>query len=78
LISDPADFETWLSGSPDEAFKPARSFAAEQMRIMQSGAERVFNLTARVSAAALDTLCYDDQKKMASGAPCTCRARRCP
>jgi hypothetical protein len=40
LISDPADFETWLSGSPDEAFKPARSFATEQMRIMQSGAER--------------------------------------
>ena len=40
LISDPADFETWLSGSPDDAFKVARSYAAEQMRIVQSGSER--------------------------------------
>ena len=40
LISDPADFGTWLSGSPDEAFKLARSYAAEQMRIVQSGSER--------------------------------------
>jgi putative SOS response-associated peptidase YedK len=40
LISDPADFETWLSGSPEEAFKLARSYAADQMRIVQSGADR--------------------------------------
>jgi putative SOS response-associated peptidase YedK len=40
LISDPADFETWLSGSTEEAFKLARSYAAEQMRIVQSGSER--------------------------------------
>ena len=40
LISDPGDFETWLSGSADEAFKLARSYAAEQMRIVQSGSER--------------------------------------
>jgi putative SOS response-associated peptidase YedK len=26
LLSDPADFETWLSGSTDEAFKQARSY----------------------------------------------------
>jgi putative SOS response-associated peptidase YedK len=37
LLSDPADFETWLSGSPEEAFKLARTYAAEQMRIVQSG-----------------------------------------
>ena len=36
LITDPADFDTWLSGSPEDAFKLARSYAAEQMRIVQS------------------------------------------
>ena len=36
LMSEPADFETWLSGSTEEAFKLARSYAAEQMRIVQS------------------------------------------
>ena len=40
LISDPADLETWLSGSPEDAFKLARSYAAEQMRIVQFGGER--------------------------------------
>ena len=40
LMSDPDDFETWLSGSTEEAFKLARSYAAEQMRIVQSGAVR--------------------------------------
>ena len=40
LISDPADFETWLSGSPEEAFKLARSYAADQMRIVQAGSVR--------------------------------------
>ena len=40
LMSDPADFETWLSGSTEDAFKLARSYAAEQMRIVQFGAER--------------------------------------
>jgi putative SOS response-associated peptidase YedK len=40
LITDPADFETWLSAPMADAFKLARSYAAEQMRIVQSGAER--------------------------------------
>jgi putative SOS response-associated peptidase YedK len=40
LLSNPADFETWLSGSTEDAFKLARSYAAEQMRIVQSGSER--------------------------------------
>jgi putative SOS response-associated peptidase YedK len=40
LLSDPADFETWLSGPTEEAFKLARSYAADQMRIVQSGSER--------------------------------------
>ena len=40
LLSDQADFETWLSGSTQDAFKLARSYAADQMRIVQSGSER--------------------------------------
>jgi putative SOS response-associated peptidase YedK len=40
LITDPADFETWLSGSTEEEFKLARSYAADQMRIVQFGADR--------------------------------------
>jgi putative SOS response-associated peptidase YedK len=40
LMSDPADFEAWQSGSPEESFKLARSYTADQMRIVQSGAER--------------------------------------
>ena len=40
LISDPTDFETWLSGSTEDAFQLARSYAADQMRIVQSGSER--------------------------------------
>jgi len=40
LLSDTTDFETWLSGSPEEAFKLARSYAADQMRIVQAGSER--------------------------------------
>jgi putative SOS response-associated peptidase YedK len=46
LLSDPADFETWLSGSTEEAFKPTRSYAADQMRIVQSGSERKASLAA--------------------------------
>ena len=34
------NLETWLSGSTEEAFKLARSYAADQMRIVQSGSER--------------------------------------
>jgi putative SOS response-associated peptidase YedK len=40
LLSKLDDFETWLSGSTEEAFKLARSYAAEQMRIVQSGSDR--------------------------------------
>jgi putative SOS response-associated peptidase YedK len=40
LLSNPADFETWLSASSEEALKLARSYATEQMRIVQSGSER--------------------------------------
>ena len=52
LLTDPADFETWLSGSMDEAFKLARSYAADQMRIVQSGSERKDLLAPRILATA--------------------------
>jgi hypothetical protein len=35
LLSEEADFETWLSGSPAEAFALARSFDPGAMRIVQ-------------------------------------------
>lgn len=37
VILDPSDYETWLSGSPDEAFDLLRPFPAESMTIHQSG-----------------------------------------
>ncbi len=40
LLNREEDFETWLSGSPAEAFALARSFDPEQMRIVQSGLEK--------------------------------------
>ena len=41
LITDPADFEFVAFGfGGGRAFKLARSYAADQMRIVQSGAER--------------------------------------
>jgi len=40
LLSEEADFETWLSGSPAEAFALARSFDPRAMRIVQSGFEK--------------------------------------
>lgn len=40
LLSEEADFETWLSGSPAEAFALARSFDPAAMRIVQSGLEK--------------------------------------
>jgi hypothetical protein len=39
-LSNPDDFETWLSGSSEEAFELARSYAATQMRIVQSAQRR--------------------------------------
>jgi putative SOS response-associated peptidase YedK len=40
LLSEPEAFDTWMNGSVDDAFKLARPFAAGEMRIVQSGAER--------------------------------------
>jgi putative SOS response-associated peptidase YedK len=40
LLSEEADFERWLSGSPAEAFALARSYDPGAMRIVQSGFEK--------------------------------------
>ena len=40
LLSEKADFETWLSGTAAEAFALARSFDPAAMRIDQSGFEK--------------------------------------
>ena len=55
LMSNPADFETWLSGSTEDAFRLARRYAAEQMRIVQWGADRedLLGATPSVSAPTL-------------------------
>ena len=40
LLSQESEFETWLSGSPTEAFALARSFDPAKMRIVRSGFEK--------------------------------------
>ena len=37
FLSDPTDFETWLSASVEEAFKLTRSYAADQLRVLNQG-----------------------------------------
>jgi len=37
MILDPDDYETWLTGTPDEAFALIRPFPADRMAIHQSG-----------------------------------------
>jgi putative SOS response-associated peptidase YedK len=46
LLTGEEQFETWLHGSPAEAFALARQHPAESMRIVQSGAEREDQLAA--------------------------------
>lgn len=46
LLSEPAEFDTWLNGSVDEAFALARPYPAQQMRIVQEGPERMDLLAA--------------------------------
>ena len=40
LSSDESDFETWLTGTPEEAYRLVRTYPAEAMRIVQSGREK--------------------------------------
>ena len=40
LLSGEAEFETWMRGTPAEAFALARSYPAERMRMVQSGFDK--------------------------------------
>lgn len=48
LLSEERDFETWLTGSTEEAFALARSFEPSAMRIVQSGKDKEDLLGKRV------------------------------
>ena len=37
VILDPKDYETWLTGSPDEALSLIRPFPAERMEFVREG-----------------------------------------
>jgi len=40
LLTEEQEFETWLSGSPAEAFGLVRSFDPDRMRIVQEGFDK--------------------------------------
>jgi hypothetical protein len=40
LLTNERDFETWLSGLPEEAFALARSYDPNAMRLVQSGMDK--------------------------------------
>lgn len=40
LLSGEAEFETWIAGSPQEAFALARSYPPERMKMVQSGFDK--------------------------------------
>jgi hypothetical protein len=55
LVSTEDDFETWLSGTPDETFALARSFDPALMRVVQSGKDKE-DLLGRASLTETPTL----------------------
>jgi putative SOS response-associated peptidase YedK len=40
LLAREEEFETWLKGSPDEAFALAREYPAQRMRVIQEGFDK--------------------------------------
>jgi putative SOS response-associated peptidase YedK len=40
LLTREEEFQTWLAGSPDEAFDLAREYAPDQMQIVQEGFDK--------------------------------------
>ena len=40
LLSSEAEYDQWMSGTPDEAFQLIREYPSEQMRMVQSGFEK--------------------------------------
>ena len=51
LLTSDEDFRTWLAAPTEEAFSLARSYAAEQMRIVQSGFEKLDLLGQEIASA---------------------------
>ena len=52
LLTQEDQFEAWLNGSPQEAFRLVASCDAERMRIVQSGSDREDLLGAAANTAA--------------------------
>lgn len=46
LLTEEAQFETWLTGSPKEAFALVQSLPPERVRIVQTGFDMKDNLAA--------------------------------
>jgi putative SOS response-associated peptidase YedK len=40
LLSTETEFETWMTGTPDEAFVLLREYPSDKMRMVQSGFEK--------------------------------------
>ena len=40
LLTNTVEFETWLTGSADDAFALAREYPSQQMRIVQQGFDK--------------------------------------
>jgi putative SOS response-associated peptidase YedK len=40
LLTREEQFQTWLSGSPDEAMELAREYASDKMRVVQEGLDK--------------------------------------
>ena len=40
LLTTPDEWQTWITGSPDDAFKLIRPIAPERLRIVQEGFEK--------------------------------------
>ena len=47
LLTKENEFETWLTGSPQEAFELVKPFDPDRMRIVQEGFEKKINLLPR-------------------------------
>jgi putative SOS response-associated peptidase YedK len=44
LLTEEAEFATWLNGSPDDAFGLVREFPPDRMRIVQEGFDKLDRL----------------------------------
>jgi putative SOS response-associated peptidase YedK len=55
LLTGEEQFETWLKGSPAEAYTLARRYPAEAMRIVQAGLEKEDRLAAKRTGASAST-----------------------